>query len=538
MKANVQSKPFARIEPAMLIDFYKPGHMMQYPKGTSKILANFTPRSARLAPVLKELFDNKLVWFGLQGFIRETLIDMFNRDFFNADKATAVGRYQRRMDTALGPGSVASEKIAALHDLGYLPLEIRSLPEGSRVNLRVPPVTITETDSAFAWLVTYIETLFSTENWKPSTVATVAFEYRKLLTYFAKMTGSSMEFVDWQGHDFSMRGMSGFFDARRSGAGHLLSFTGTDTVPAIDYLEDNYLANAETELIGGSVPATEHSVMCMGSKDGEFETYRRLVQDVYPSGIVSIVSDTWNYWGVLTDYMPRLKSIIEARKPDALGNAKVVIRPDSGDPVRIVAGYRDDEVAAAGEGAWRVVKTGQVITDAERKGSVECLWDVFGGSLTDTGYKMLNPRVGVIYGDSITLDRAKRILVMLEAKGFASGNVVFGIGSYTYQMLTRDSFGFAYKATYAEIDGQPLEIFKDPITDSGVKKSAKGLLRVEKEGNDFVLYDQQTPDQAEGGALIPVFRNSQLLVEQSLSEIRQRLKASWECPQPGSIQWD
>lgn len=549
------------LNPFLQADFYKTGHPFQYPKGTNKILANFTPRSARLAPVLPELFDEKIVWFGLQGFIKEILIGLFNREFFGKPAGAAVRQYQRRVDNALGKGAVTVDHLQALHALGYLPLEIRSVPEGARVDIRVPPVTFINTRPEFAWLVTYIETLFSCESWKPSTVATIAFEYRKLLTYFAQLTGSPMAFVDWQGHDFSMRGLSGLYDARKCGAGHLLSFTGTDTIPAIDYLEDLYNADSDRELIGGSVPATEHSVMCLGSKEGEIETIRRLVKQVYPAGIVSVVSDTWDFWQVVTDFAAALKSEIMTRQPDALGNAKVVFRPDSGDPVKILTGYFCTDVPdvqdraalqaaqAAGFEAVRDAATGtywllgedasaqQTLREPEVKGAVQCLWDTFGGVETERGYKLLDPHVGLIYGDSITLTRARDILVRLERKGFASGNVVLGIGSYTYQYLTRDTFGWALKATYAEVNGEPQELVKDPVTDSGVKKSAKGLLRVDETPDGYVLHDQQTPEQAAGGALAPVFRDGELLVEQSLAEIRARLQGSWTCPEAGSIRW-
>lgn len=549
------------INPFLQADFYKTGHPFQYPKGTNKILANFTPRSARLAPVLPELFDGKIVWFGLQGFIKEILIDLFDREFFGKPAGVAVGQYQRRVDNALGKGAVTVDHLQALYELGYLPLEIRSVPEGARVDIRVPPVTFVNTHPAFAWLVTYIETLFSCESWKASTVATIAFEYRKLLTYFARLTGSPMDFVNWQGHDFSMRGMAGLHDARKCGAGHLLSFTGTDTIPAIDYLEDLYGADSDRELIGGSVPATEHSVMCLGSKEGEIATIRRLVTQVYPAGIVSVVSDTWDFWQVVTDFAAALKPEILARRPDPFGNAKVVFRPDSGDPVKILTGYFCTDVpsvtdaaalAAAGRDGFEAVRdaaTGafwlldedahpsQALREAEVKGAVQCLWDIFGGVVTDRGYKLLDSHVGLIYGDSITLARGRDILVRLEKKGFASGNVVLGIGSYTYQYLTRDTFGWALKATYAEVDGEPQELVKDPVTDSGVKRSAKGLLRVDETATGYVLLDQQTPAQAEGGALVPVFRDGSLLVEQSLAQIRERLQGSWVCPEPGSIDW-
>jgi len=249
-----------------------------------------------------------------------------------------------------------------------------------------------------------------------------------------------------------------------------------------------------------------------------------------------VVSDTWDFWQVITGFAVTLKDEILARTPDALGNAKVVFRPDSGDPVRILGGYRDSEVSGpAADGRYQVIETGEWISDAERRGAVQCLWDIFGGSESERGYKMLNPRVGLIYGDSITLARARDILKLLADKGFASSNVVFGIGSYTYQYLTRDSFGWALKATYAEVDGIGRELVKDPITDSGVKRSAQGLLRVEQEGDRFVLYDRQTLEQAEGGALRPVFRDGKLLVEQTLGEIRGRLQASWQCPESENL---
>lgn len=492
-----------KIFPLHAADFYKTGHLRMYPNGTEYVYSNFTPRSDKLANLLPD-FDHKVVFFGLQGVIQWLLIDTWNAEFFHKPKAEVVAKFKRRMDGSLGPGSVDTAHIEALHDLGYLPLHIKALPEGSRVDIRVPVFTVINTDQRFYWLTNYIETMISAECWKSITTATIAYEYRRLLDGYARMTGSSPEFVQWQGHDFSMRGMSGLHDAVKSGAGHLLSFTGTDSIGAIDYLEDYY--GAADEFVGGSVPATEHSVMCMGGCEDELATFRRLIQDLYPSGVVSIVSDTWDFWQVLTVYAPKLKAVIDGREPNALGLAKVVFRPDSGDPVKIVCG---DPEAPEGSPAY--------------KGAVQCLYDVFGGTMTEGGYIMLNPRVGLIYGDSITLDRAKRILEGLEEKGFASGNVVFGIGSYTYQHVTRDTFGQAYKSTWGVVNGEHRELFKDPVTDSGAKRSAKGLLRVEREGEGFVLYDQQTREQEEAGELRTVFRDGIAHSVEPLSVIRGRL---------------
>ena len=490
------------MNPLTAIDFYKADHRRQYPEGTEYVYSNLTPRSARLAPVLGG-FDGRVVFVGLQGYIKNVLLASWNDHFFNQDKTTVIDKYKRRMDNALGEGAVPVDHLEALHDLGYLPLRIKALPEGSRVNIKVPMFTVMNTRPEFYWLTNYIESSISADVWKPCTTATIAYEYKRLLSDYAVRTGAPLDFVPIQGHDFSFRGMSGGEDAAQSGIGHLSSFIGTDTVAAIDYAEDYY--NAEG-VIGVSVPATEHSVMCMGTQDGEIATFKRLINDLYPTGIVSIVSDTWDFWKVINDYAAELKEDILARQVNAMGLAKVVFRPDSGDPVKVICG---DPEAAPGSPQF--------------KGAVECLWEIFGGSETQKGYKVLNERVGLIYGDSITLARAEAILKGMESKGFASNNIVFGIGSFTYQYLTRDNFGFAIKATWGQVNGEAREIFKDPVTDNGEKKSARGLIRIEETETGFEMFDQQTPEQEAQGVLATVFEDGELLYETSLMEIRERL---------------
>jgi nicotinamide phosphoribosyltransferase len=298
-----------------------------------------------------------------------------------------------------------------------------------------------------------------------------------------------------------MRGMAGLEAATFSSAGHLLSFSGTDTIPTIDFLEKYYNADSDKELIGGSVAATEHSVMCMGTNEGEQETFKRLITEVYPNGIVSIVSDTWDLWKVLTVYLPNLKDEVLARE------GKVVIRPDSGDPVDIICGNPNGE------------------NEAERKGVIELLWDIFGGLENSKGFKELDSHIGAIYGDSITLERATQICERLKLKGFASTNVVLGIGSFTYQYNTRDTFGFAMKATYGEVDGNGREIYKDPITDDGTKKSAKGLMKIELENGKYKLVDQVSWEEEQQGELKMVFKDGKLLLDDSLEDIRKRVRA-------------
>lgn len=441
-----------------LIDGYKLDHRRQYPDKTEYVYSNWTPRASRIKDI------KEVVFVGLQYFLDKYLEQEFDK-FFEEDEDAVAAKYERRVNGYLGPNSIGTDHIRALHRLGYLPLRFKALPEGTSVPLRVPMLTVENTHPDFGWLVNYLETLMSTTLWVPSTSATLAKHFRELLLKWAEITGSSAEFVDWQGHDFSFRGMAGLEAAELSGFGHLTQFTGTDTIPAIDFVEEYYTPNDPNMLIGGSVAATEHSVMCAGGEDDEYDTYKRLI-DLYPSGILSVVSDTWDLWKVLTDTVPSLKDEILAR------DGKLVIRPDSGDPANIICG---DPYAGMHQPAY--------------KGVVEILWDLFGGTINEKGYKTLDPHIGVIYGDAINYERANEILSRLAEKGFAADNIVFGVGSFTYQYNTRDTFGFAMKATNVVINGEEKPIFKSPATDNGDKKSLRGRIAVISNGHGLVAVD-------------------------------------------------
>ena len=493
-----------KMNPILAIDGYKVSHRAQYPQGTTQVYSNFTPRSDRFfsSPVA----DGKLVFFGLQGFLQWFMVDLFNDAFFARPQEDVVNEYKAVMDSYLGKDAVPVDHIRALHNLGYLPLHVKSLDEGSKVSMKVPVLTITNTHDEFFWLVNYLETVLSAELWKASTNATIAHHYRKVCEQWAVKTCSDMSHLDFQCHDFSFRGMAGLQDTMQAGAGHLLSFKGTDSIPSLLYARDHYTAG-EDYFIGASIPATEHSVMCMGEKEQEIETFRRLIVDLYPQGFVSIVSDTWDYWRVMTEYTRELKQIILNRE------GRVVFRPDSGDPVEILCGTGADDDT-------RNTRT------PEEKGSVEVLWEIFGGTVNNKGYKVLDPHVGLIYGDSITLARADEILRRLEAKGFASSNVVFGVGSFTYQYNTRDTFGFAMKATWGAVNGEGRMIFKEPKTDSGLKRSARGLLRVERDAQgELQLHDEQTWEQEKTGELKTRFLDGKLYNVDHFEQIRQRLTA-------------
>ncbi|MBI6871281.1 nicotinate phosphoribosyltransferase [Clostridium aciditolerans] len=488
------------INPFLLTDFYKTIHHMCYANGMTKLVSYWTPRMSR-----KENMD-KVVMFGLQPFVKKYLIQYFNENFFQKDKEEVISEYKRVISKTMGNIAADTKHIEALHDLGYLPIQIKAVAEGLRVNIKTPMIEITNTHEDFAWLVNYLETFMSCNIWQPMTSATIAYRYREIIEKYFNLTVENWDIRKACG-DFSMRGFSSIESAELSGAAHLLSFLGTATIPAISYLEEYYNCNIEEELVGLGTPSTEHSVMCSYGED-EFAAYKRLITEVFPTGVLSIVSDTYDYWNVITNIIPRLKEDILNR------DGKIVIRGDSGDPVKIICG--DKDAAKDSE---------------EYKGTVELLWDIFGGEINSKGYKVLNSKIGTIYGDSITVERCEQICMGLEEKGFAVNNCVFGIGSYTYQYNTRDTFGFALKATHAVIDGEEKFIFKAPKTDKdNFKKSQKGMCYVYREGQDILYKDELTlkeQEECKDNLLEVVFKNGDLIKDYSLSEIRNRLHGSF-----------
>lgn len=483
----------------LLTDFYKIGHTEQYPPGTQYVYSTWIPRASMISDI------DRVVAFGFQSFIQTFLIDYFAEHFFGRPKDEVIAEYRRMIKHTLMITNPKTDHMEYLHGLGYLPLLIKAVPEGTKVPLRVPMLTIENTDPNCFWLTNAVESLFSCEIWHMCTSATIANSYREILEGWAEKTGAPMEGVGFQAHDFSFRGLEGVEAVAKSGAGHLLSFVGTDNIPSICYHEAYYGANVETELVGTSIAATEHAVMCAHGRD-EVATLRFLME-LYPTGMFSCVMDTWDLWNVLTEVFPYCKDEIMAR------DGRVVIRPDSGDPVDIICGER------GGDGAH-----------PSAKGVIELLWDTFGGEINHKGFKVLDPHVGCIYGDSITRERADAICARLAAKGFCSSNIVFGVGSYTYQYNTRDTFGFALKSTWVMRDGTEYNIFKDPVTDNGTKKSLTGRVVVgidpakgmtvmdglsEKEQDVFVDVDQ----------LRPVFLNGTPASIQTLAEIRELIRA-------------
>lgn len=542
-----------------LSDGYKLGHPDMYADGTEVVSSNLTPRGDNIYKrTCTRYYDGKLTVVGHAGAIQE-IVEMWD-DFFKMERGIATARFKLLCDSYFGYDVITIDRLAALHKLGYLPLEIRTIDEGTKVNMGVPVLTIRNTvDHAF-WLVNFLETVISNLTWKPSTAATIAQEYRAMLTDFALRTGVALDVVNIQAHNFADRGMSGPEDAARTGFGHASSFLGSDSLGTVMYAQQYYKAG---NFVSCSVPATEHAVSTSNILRIESElmhqeyTFKnveqrliyiamsradedvRLIAEImfmyelmlkFPVGILSYVADSFDFYGLISRGLPYLKDVIMRRESNGVTPGRLVIRPDSGDPLTVLCGVKvhklDVEVTTQDEmedtfcdmardvfnlddyenedelsfyvedldgnilkvngSAYREYdRTMHFQFDSvepyeltiEERGAIAVLMDIFGYTETSTGHKLLDDHIGLIYGDSITTSRCLSILERMESMGYASANAMFGVGSFTYQCVTRDTFGFAVKATYTRVNGKCIPIFKDPKTDSS-KKSAKGLLFV------------------------------------------------------------
>lgn len=502
--------------PLLCLDFYKTAHADQYPVGLTKMVSYYTPRMSRLDDT------DKVTLFGLQAFIKEYLVEAFQENFFSKDIDEAVAEYKRVLGATIGTEGVGEQRLRELHALGYLPLEIRAIPEGVRSNIHVPQIEVSNTHKDFVWLVNTIETMLSATMWHTQVSAEVGYRYRCIVDKYADLTCDDAVHRARLLGDFSMRGQESVESATKSSAAFCLSFLNTATVPAILWLEHNYKDRADEKPVAYGALSTEHSVMCSNAAiDGDEETLiRRLLTEIYPHQSFSMVSDSYDYWNIVDNVLPRLKEEILAH------DGCISIRGDSGDPVEVVT------------------KT------------VFKLWDIFGGTVNSKGYKVLNPHVKAIYGDSITPQRCEQIYQILADAGFAINNVALGVGSFSMQCLetiktvecgvedannpnvtlaqdvtqyapyTRDTFGIAVKATYAEdAEGNPIMIFKNPKTDSGrFKKSQRGCCRVFKTDSGYGYEDGLTWAESQANnELLPVFRDGKFVKEYTLEEVRHNL---------------
>ena len=534
-----------KINSLYLTDGYKVGHKAMLAPGTTKLYGTWIPRSTKHAPkgITKIVsFGQQLVWKWLHDEFEENFfMNNYRTNPFTKEKMEVPGLKEKALqfikDMSLYLGMEYDGKhFEELWDLGYLPIKVKALPEGIETNPNIPHMTFVNTVDGFAWLTLYLETIVSALAWKPSTAATIAKLYRRQAEEWVKKTDpSNLGLVDFMCHDFSARGLDPM-SQYLIGLGHATSFKGSDTLPVIPASRYFY-GIKEDEMPIFSVNASEHSVSTTKIFTvGE----QQMIGDwlkIFPKGILSIVSDTFDLWKLITEYLPANKEAIMAR------DGKLVIRPDSGDPVDIICGES-------------FTKTGQYVCKGtpdyiessdntpEGKGVIELLWDIFGGTVNEQGYKVLDPHIGAIYGDSITPERQVKIYERLAAKGFAATNIVLGIGSFTYQYNTRDTLGFAAKGAWFEVKdtgkcncGHTIEcdcvkeynIYKDPVTDDGVKKSLKGLLRVDyvndygQKNPEIKVFTEQTHLQESTGLLQVIYEDGKFYNETSLTEIRKKL---------------
>lgn len=497
-----------KIYPELCIDGYKLSHRAGYPVGTQATLSTWTPRGSKIAGI------TEVVAAGNQMAIQYLFVELWGKEFFSQPLDVVVERYTNYLKSYLFQETPEIAHIVALHKLGYLPIEVKALDEGTVVPLRTPVLTITNTNPDFFWLPTYLETQLSSMLWPIATAATIAHESRKNVDYFNMKTMGTTDFAPWQSHNFSARGMEGPFGASMADIGHLFSFFGTDTVSGLMAIEQYYRTSVKGNLIGGSVNALEHSTQMAGIEvmlekgaanklEAELEYIKYLITEVYPTGIVSIVMDTYDYYGVISN-LHKIKDAIMSR------DGKLVCRPDSSPktPLEIICGDPSS-------------------TDPlQKKGSLDILWDQFGGTMSANGYKVLDSHIGIIYGDSITLKLQKEILQLMMDNGYAAVNVVFGIGSFTYQYQTRDTFGFALKEVGITYEGKFIPTSKDPKTDNGTKKSQRGAVAVYEVDGVIAWTDGLTPDEANafnGNMLKTRFKDGKLYNEVTLQDVRTAL---------------
>lgn len=494
----------------LLSDGYKQVHAEQFPEGTELLVSYLTPRKSRLAN------QDKMIFFSLQAFCRKYLIEYFNENFFSVSEDDVVKEYTHVVDVMLGKGNYDVEKVIKLHRLGYLPIEIWAVPEGSMIPMGVPCIEIHNTHPDFAWVVQWVESLISSEIWKPCIHAGVGYSYRQIVNKYFDLTVDNDIKRSSAISDFGFRGMSCLQEATKASAGWLLSFGGSATVPVATYLERYYECDITNGDVVKNAISTEHSVMASNfAVDGDERTFvKRLLTEIYPNASFSMVSDTYDYWNVVDNILPSLKNEIMSH------NGKLLVRPDSGDIIEIS------------------VET------------IKHLWNHFGGTVNKKGYKVLDSHIGCVYGDGVTQERAEAIYKRLMEEGFAANNIVFGAGSFSFNCIeldhvlypyTRDTFCVAIKATAGIVGGKYIPIFKDPKTDKvsgqNFKKSQRGFCKVEYcEDGNMKCTDGFDTFQHEGSAMRKVFGVEEEAIEdrywtfknklynvESIHEIRNRL---------------
>jgi nicotinamide phosphoribosyltransferase len=455
----------------LMTDSYKLTHFKQYPKGTTKVYSYLESRGG---------VHDKTLFFGLQYYLKKYLegnvvsmedideAEMFSKLHFGNDLFNREGW----------------EYIVKRYG-GKLPIKIMAVKEGSLVKNSNVLMTIENTDPNCFWLTNVLETLLM-KIWYPITVATNSFYAKKIIAEALENSAENLDSLPFKLHDFGYRGVSTEEQARVGGMAHLVNFMGTDTVYSIMSANEFY-NKEEFKMYAYSVPASEHSVACSYGKESEEKYFLTMIEN-YPTGILSIVSDTYNVFNFVETMSDKFRNKILSR------NGTVVFRPDSGDPVEVNTKL------------------------------IDILWKKFGGTYVK-GYKLLDPHVRLIQGDGIDINTLKEILNQMMANGYSADNWVFGSGGGLLQKFDRDTQKFALKASYIEINGKGKAISKDPVTSKG-KRSKAGILKLHDSGREFTTIN--SVDESESmfksyhNALELVYENGEIKREQSFDEIREK----------------
>lgn len=524
-----------KTNPMTTCDFYKLGHMTMDVPGVQRVVSTWTPRHH------KHDKDNEFtVNFGHQ-YVVKRWFDEYFQDFFAGDFDKYAEDFRRKVDKTFNETYVQPviNAFRKLHELGYLPMEVWAVPEGYLIPDGCPSVMMFNTVEGFGWLPQFLEDLWSMHSWLPSTSATTAYYRRLNATPFFEENSDDPSAVRRLCGDFSMRGMTGHEAAAISGAAHLLSFDRTATIDANSILEEYYGADLTENPPGYGLPSLEHSVVEKGVAyfreqiiNGTLiqnEKYARYVTDavvnnweinliaemcfliymlteVQPSGNFTYVSDTYDFWGIVGKVLPELYFIIIDRQ------GKLIIRPDSGDPIKVILGNPNatDEV--------------------EKDGALKALENIFGYKTNKKGKKLLHPAIGLIYGDAITAERQQIILEGLKEREYSPEAITLGIGAYTYQYVTRDTRGFAIKATACVFDNiGEVPIFKLPKTDDSKKSQRGAVLVVEPTGYPDVPLQYNDRERLEWATgyhdqlMRPIFKDGKTMNQETIYTIRERL---------------
>lgn len=445
-------------------DSYKYSQFCQYPMGTEYVYSYIESRGGEY---------DKLVFIGLQAFLREYMTTPVTKAM--VDQAEIILKAHGEPFNREGWDYIVRE-----HG-GRLPVEIKSVAEGSVMRLKNVLVSIVNTDPKCYWLTSFLETALLRAIWYPTTVASNSHKSKEIILEFLNRNGDP-SLIDFKLHDFGARGVSSLESAGLGGMAHLVNFMGTDTVSGILAAMEYY----DAEVCGFSIPAMEHSTVTSWGRENEVESYRNMLKHYgKPGALLACVSDSYDIYKACEKWGTELKQeVIDS-------GAVVVVRPDSGDPV-------------------------QVVNDC-----LKILDKHYGHTVNAKGYKVLN-NVRVIQGDGINHQMIRAILTVMDMNGYSADNVAFGQGGALLQQINRDTLQFAMKCSAAMIAGKWVEVYKDPVT-SSMKKSKKGrLMLVAGSNGEFVTKNLEF--NAERDLLKTRFMDGKLYNETTFDQVRSRAK--------------